>query len=127
MRSHPKRREPALPAFPLVSPHLLHDFIRNIPRGLGPRRGWPPLFQRGRKNPTSHQSLLLLGEILNATGHDSCHRFLTVAHKHLFAVAHELDMSAELRLEISDVYHTHGAIVSDLTMLVMFILLDHPT
>lgn len=66
--------------------------------------------------------MLLLGKILNATGHDSCHRRVAVVHKHLFAVTHELDMSAKLRLKITDLYGTHGEIVSDMTMLVMLFL-----
>jgi hypothetical protein len=52
-------------------------------------------------------------------GHDSCHRLVAIADQHLFAIPHELDMGAEPRFQIADIYGPHAAIIVNMTMLVI--------
>jgi hypothetical protein len=52
-------------------------------------------------------------------GHDSRHGLVAIADQHLFAIPHHLDMGAEPRLQIADIYGLHVAIVVDMTMLVI--------
>jgi hypothetical protein len=60
----------------------------------------------------SDQPLLLRGVILKANGHDARHGLVAVTDKHLFTVPHELDMGAELRLEVTDVHGFHAAMIA---------------
>src|SRR5208282_6582529 len=69
-----------------------------------------------------NQALLLFGPVVCTAGNDSRHRLVAVANQHFFAVLYELDVSAELRFQVADVHGTHRHIVTNLTMLVMFIL-----
>jgi len=64
----------------------------------------------------------LFGPVVCTAGNDSRHRLVAVANQHFFAVLYELDVSAELRFQVADVYGTHRHIITNLTMLVMFIL-----
>ncbi len=71
------------------------------------------------ENATGNQSLLLLGVIGETAGHNPSHRLVTVANQYLFAVSYELDVSAELRLQIADIDGSHVAVIADVTMLVI--------
>ena len=57
--------------------------------------------------------------ILQTAGHNPRDRLAAVTYEHFFAVPHELDMSAELRLEITDIYCFHANIIANMTMLVI--------
>jgi len=52
-------------------------------------------------------------------GNDPRHGLIAVAHKYLFAVANELNMSAELSFQIADIDSSHARNYSDVTMLVI--------
>ncbi len=69
-----------------------------------------------------NQALLLFGSVVCTAGNHSRHRLVAVANQHFFAVLYELDVSAEVRFQVADVYGTHKHIITNLTMLVMFIL-----
>jgi hypothetical protein len=51
--------------------------------------------------------------------HDSRYRLIAITDKHLFAIPHELDMGAESRFQIADIYGSHTAIIVNMTMLVI--------
>lgn len=55
-------------------------------------------------------------------GNDASDRFVPVANQYLFPIAHQLQMSAELRLEVADFYATHTLSITYLTKLVMLFL-----
>jgi len=55
-------------------------------------------------------------------GNDARYRLIPVANQHFFPVPHELDMGAELGLQVADIYAAHKPIVADMTMLVMSVL-----
>jgi hypothetical protein len=107
--SRPRRPEPALPACPFF-PYLLHDLIGNIPRGLRPRDRRRPFVQGWRENATGNQSLLVLRAAFQTAGNDPRHGLIAVADKHLFAVANQLNMGAELRSQIADIDSSHAPI-----------------
>ena len=77
----------------------------------------------GAEGATSDQSLLLLRMIRETAGHNTSHRFVTVANQDLFAVLYKLDVSAQPRLEIADIHGSHNLIVAKMTMLVILYLL----
>ena len=52
--------------------------------------------------------------------HDSRHRGGAITDKHLFAIPHELDMGAEARFQIADIYGFHTVIIINMTILVIF-------
>jgi len=52
-------------------------------------------------------------------GNDPRHGLIAVAHEHLFAVANQLNMGAELRFQIADIDGSRAAIIADMTMLVI--------
>ena len=56
---------------------------------------------------------------MHAAGNDPRYRLVAVANQHFFALLHELDVSAELRFQVANVYGTHTHIVTNLTMLVI--------
>jgi hypothetical protein len=60
--------------------------------------------------------------VVYAAGNDPRYRLVAVANQHFFAVLYELDVSAELRFQVANVYGTHTHIVTNLTMLVMSVL-----
>ena len=66
----------------------------------------------------------LLGVIGERAGHDPSHRLVTVANQNLFAVPYELDVSAQLRLQVTDIDGSHVPIIAYVTMLVIFYLLS---
>ena len=123
MRSHPKKPNVALPAFPFFPPYLLHNLIGNISRRIWPRDRRGPFLQRRRENAAGNQSLLLLGLALQRAGNDPRDRLVAVAHQYLFAVPHELNMGTQLRLQIAYIHGSHNSILADMTMLVIFICL----
>jgi hypothetical protein len=43
-----------------------------------------------------------------------------VAHQHLFTIANELNMRAEMRFQFGDIDRSHGAITPNMTILVIF-------
>ena len=53
-------------------------------------------------------------------GYDSRHWLISIADQHLFAIPHDLNMGAQPRLQIADIYGSHGTIIADMTMLVIF-------
>lgn len=55
-------------------------------------------------------------------GNDSCYRLVAIADHHFLSIPHKLDMSAEMRLKIADIYGLHCAIIANMTMLVMLFL-----
>ena len=55
-------------------------------------------------------------------GYDSRHRLIAIADQHLFTIPHNLNMGAQPRLQIADIYGSHGTIIADVTMLVIFYL-----
>jgi hypothetical protein len=116
VRSHTKKPNAALPAFPFFSPYLLDDLIGDISWRLRPgdRRG--PFLQRRRENAAGNQSLLLLGLALQRAGNDPRHRLVAVAHQHLFAVPHEQNMGAQLRLQIAYIHGSHNSILADIEL-----------
>jgi hypothetical protein len=75
--------------------------------------------QRGGENAPCHQPSLLFGVAFQMAGNDPCHRLVAVAHKNLFAVPDEPNMSAQPRLQIADIDCLHVSIVTDVTMLVI--------
>jgi hypothetical protein len=119
----PERRKPALPAFPLFPPSLLHDLIGNIPRGLRPEDRRKPFVQGGRENAAGNQSLFLLGVTFQTAGNEPRHGPVAVAHKHLFAAPNDLDMGAEVRFQIADIDGPHIPIIANVTMLEIVIFL----
>jgi len=122
MRSCPKKPKAPLPALPFFSPYLLHDVIRNVSRWFRQGNCRDPSLQRRRENATGNQALLLFGPVVCTAGNDSRHRLVAVANQHFFAVLYELDVSAELRFQVANVYGTHTHIITNLTMLVMSVL-----
>ena len=76
------------------------------------------------QNATGNQSPLLLGVIGERAGHDPSHRLVTVANQNLFPVPYELDVSAQLRLQVTDIDGSHVPIIAYVTMLVIFYLLS---
>jgi hypothetical protein len=112
-----KKTELALPAFPFFPPYLLHNLIGNISRRIWLRDRRPPFLQRSCENAAGNQSLLLLELALQKAGNDPRHRLVAVAHQHLFAVPHELNMGAQLRLQIAYIHGSHNSILADMRML----------
>ena len=56
---------------------------------------------------------------MHAAGNDPRYRLVAVANQHFFALLHELDVSAELRFQVANVYGTHTHITTNLTMLLI--------
>jgi hypothetical protein len=73
-----------------------------------PRDRRRPFLERRRENATGDQSLLLLGVAFKTAGDDPRPRLVAVAHQHLFAIPDELNMGAELRLQIANIYSSQG-------------------
>ncbi len=121
MRSRPKKPKAALPVFPFFAPYLLHNLIGDIPWGLWPRDRRKPFLQRRRENATGDQSLLLLGAVLKMAGNYPRYGLVAVAHQYFFAVLDELNVGAELRLQIADIHSFHTSIIADMTMLVILV------
>jgi hypothetical protein len=62
------------------------------------------------ENATGNQPLLLLRATFQTAGNDPRHGLIAVADKHLFAVANQLNMGAELRFQIADIDSSHAPI-----------------
>jgi hypothetical protein len=52
-------------------------------------------------------------------GHDSRHGLVAITDNDLFAIPDELDMGAESRFQIADIYGSHAVIIANMTMLVI--------
>src|SRR5664280_3640629 len=116
----PKKRQPGLPAFPLFSPYSLHELIGNIPWRLRPSASRRAPLQRWGKNATGDQTLLLPGIFLSRARYNPRYRGVSIAHHYLFALAHRLDVSTEVRFQIADLHRLHGYHYTvDVTMLVI--------
>jgi len=116
----PKKRQPGLPAFPLFSPYSLHELIGNIPWRLRPGASRRAPLQRWGKNATGDQTLLLPGIFLSRARYNPRHRSVSIAHHYLFALAHQLDVSTEVRFQIADLHSLHACHYTvDVTMLVI--------
>jgi hypothetical protein len=57
--------------------------------------------------------------VFQTAGNDPGHGLISVAHEHLFAIANELNMGAELCFQIADIDGSHSEIVTNMTMLVI--------
>lgn len=72
---------------------------------------------RWLENAASNQPLLLFGAVSKIARYDSGHCFIAITDKYLLTITDELDLGAEMRLQIADVYDFHTMIIAEVTML----------
>lgn len=111
MHCCPKKLKARLAAFAFLTPYFFHNLVRNIAGRFRPFRGRLMLPQRRSQYATSNQSLLLVGEILSHDRNDPRDRLISITNQNLFAVTYHLNVGAEPRLEVADLYTTHTTIV----------------
>lgn len=116
-----KTQVPELSIFSFLLPQPSHDLIGNVPRWLRPERahGTPP--QRRSEHTAGYEPSLLRAITSEITGHKPGNRLIPVAHQDVFAVPHELDVRAQLGLQIADTNDLHDEHCANLTMLAMSI------
>jgi len=59
--------------------------------------------------------------IFHAGGHDPGYGLFAVANEQLLAFAHQLEMGAELRFQLADLYRSHDYIVPEMTKWVTWV------
>lgn len=64
--------------------------------------------QWGSERAARYQLPFLLGMVFQVAGNDTSDGLVAVADQDLFAVFHELNMSAEPRLQVADIYGSHS-------------------